>query len=77
MKNVVFNYPMRPDVSVLQGINIDIEPGQTVALVGLSGGGKSTIVSLLQRTYDPNEGSIVSGGTKFCVPFLLYLNISK
>jgi ABC-type multidrug transport system fused ATPase/permease subunit len=60
MRNVTFNYPMRPDVPVLKGINIDVEPGQTVALVGPSGCGKSTLVSLLQRFYDPQDGSIVS-----------------
>ena len=62
---------MRPDVPVLKGINIDIEPGQTVALVGPSGCGKSTVVSLLQRFYDPNEGSLVSD-TNTLYNFLSY-----
>ncbi|XP_060570521.1 ATP-dependent translocase ABCB1-like isoform X2 [Ruditapes philippinarum] len=62
IRNVTFNYPMRPDVPVLKGINIDVEPGQTVALVGPSGCGKSTVVSLLQRFYDPQDGSISIDG---------------
>jgi ABC-type multidrug transport system fused ATPase/permease subunit len=58
-KDVHFKYPMRPDVPVLKGINITVEPGQTVALVGPSGCGKSTVVQLLQRFYDPENGVIV------------------
>ncbi|CAG8541359.1 6798_t:CDS:10, partial [Scutellospora calospora] len=52
-RNVSFNYPTRPDVQILKNFNLIIEPGQTVALVGSSGSGKSTIVSLLERFYDP------------------------
>ncbi|XP_052275142.1 ATP-dependent translocase ABCB1-like isoform X2 [Dreissena polymorpha] len=62
-KDVHFKYPMRPDVAVLKGINIRVEPGQTVALVGPSGCGKSTTVSLLQRFYDPERGTIELDGT--------------
>ena len=61
MRNVKFNYPNRPDVPVLKGISISVEAGQTVALVGPSGCGKSTVVSLLQRFYDPLEGTVVCG----------------
>ena len=55
-KNVQFHYPSRPDVPVLQGLNFEIEPGQTVALVGSSGCGKSTCIQLIQRFYDTIEG---------------------
>ena len=48
-----FAYPSRPDVTVLRGINLHVPPGRKVALVGPSGGGKSTIVNLIQRFYDP------------------------
>lgn len=58
-RNVHFRYPTRPDVQVLKGINIKIENGQNIALVGPSGCGKSTVVSLLQRYYDPVEGTVV------------------
>lgn len=57
---IVFEYPTRPDVRVLQGLNLKVKPGQTVALVGESGCGKSTLVSLLERFYDVAGGSIVS-----------------
>jgi len=52
-QNVFFAYPGRPDTSVLNGFNIEIKPGQMVALVGESGCGKSTTISLLERFYDP------------------------
>ena len=58
--DVHFNYPSRPDVHVLQGLNISINPGEKVALVGASGSGKSTAVGLLERFYDPASGIIVS-----------------
>ncbi|XP_062983380.1 ATP-dependent translocase ABCB1 [Elgaria multicarinata webbii] len=57
-RNVYFNYPSRPDVKVLQGLNLKVNSGQTVALVGSSGCGKSTTVQLIQRFYDPTEGMI-------------------
>ncbi|XP_018573284.1 multidrug resistance protein 1-like isoform X2 [Anoplophora glabripennis] len=56
--NVYFKYPARPDVKVLQGFNLKINYGQTVALVGSSGCGKSTCIQLLQRFYDATSGSI-------------------
>lgn len=55
---VVFSYPSRPAQPVLQGIDVDIEAGQTVALVGPSGAGKTTVFQLLQRFYDLREGAI-------------------
>ena len=57
---VVFNYPTRPDVPVLQGLSLEVKKGQTLALVGSSGCGKSTVVQLLERFYDPLAGSVVS-----------------
>ncbi|KAM4705145.1 ATP-binding cassette sub-family B member 5-like [Rhinophrynus dorsalis] len=58
-KNIHFCYPSRPNVQILKGLNLKIKSGQTVALVGQSGCGKSTTVQLLQRLYDPQEGTIV------------------
>ncbi|XP_071841103.1 ATP-dependent translocase ABCB1-like isoform X2 [Apostichopus japonicus] len=59
---IQFEYPTRPDVRVLQGLNLKVKPGQTVALVGESGCGKSTLVSLLERFYDVAGGSITLDG---------------
>ncbi|NWZ37871.1 MDR1 protein, partial [Brachypodius atriceps] len=60
--NVYFNYPSRPDVEILKGLNLKINSGQTVALVGGSGCGKSTTVQLIQRFYDPKEGMVTIDG---------------
>ncbi|CAI5451390.1 unnamed protein product [Caenorhabditis angaria] len=62
VKNVKFTYPTRPDIQILKGVSIDADPGKTVALVGSSGCGKSTIIQLLQRFYNPESGSISIDG---------------
>ena len=49
-----------PDIEVLQGLDIGVEPGETLALVGASGCGKSTTVQLIERFYDPESGDVVS-----------------
>ncbi|XP_076187711.1 ATP-dependent translocase ABCB1-like isoform X3 [Aptenodytes patagonicus] len=61
-QNVYFNYPSRPDVEVLKGLNLEVSCGQTVALVGGSGCGKSTTVQLIQRFYDPKKGTVTIDG---------------
>mmetsp|Transcript_134539 Transcript_134539/g.335689 ORF Transcript_134539/g.335689 Transcript_134539/m.335689 type:complete len:1325 (+) Transcript_134539:96-4070(+) len=58
-KDVYFSYPTRPEVSVLNGLNLMISEGQKVALVGESGCGKSTVMSLLERFYDPSQGCVL------------------
>lgn len=62
-KNVNFAYPTRPKKIVFDGFNLDIERGATVALVGPSGGGKSTTVGLIERFYDPLSGTVEYEGT--------------
>lgn len=62
-RNVTFKYPTRPDVLILDNLNIKIEPGTTVAFVGPSGSGKSTTVQLVQRFYDPLSGEVSLDGT--------------
>lgn len=59
LHDVRFTYPGRPDHRVLKGITLSAEPGQFVALVGASGSGKSTIMQLLERFYDPSAGSVM------------------
>jgi len=60
-KGVNFSYPTRPDVQVLNELSFDLQKGQTLALVGKSGSGKSTVASLLMRFYRANSGSITTG----------------
>ncbi|XP_055661392.1 ATP-dependent translocase ABCB1 isoform X2 [Falco peregrinus] len=62
IKDVAFNYPNRPEVKILQGLNLKVEKGQTLALVGSSGCGKSTVVQLLERFYDPLDGEMLFDG---------------
>lgn len=61
-ENVSFEYPSRPGQQVLRKFSLVIKPGQTVALVGASGSGKSTVASLLERFYEPNSGNITIDG---------------
>eukprot|EP00127_Corallochytrium_limacisporum_P006780 Clim_evm50s235 gene=Clim_evmTU50s235 len=65
MQEVHFNYPVRPDVPVLQGINLNVRKGQTIALVGASGCGKSTTVALFERFYDPQKGTVYIDAHKY------------
>ncbi|KAL1914813.1 uncharacterized protein VTP21DRAFT_7905 [Calcarisporiella thermophila] len=62
LRDVCFRYPSRPTVPVLKNLSLDIEPGTTVALVGASGCGKSTIVGLVERFYDPISGQVLVDG---------------
>lgn len=56
IKNVDFSYPSRPDVLILNNFSLSVPSGKTIALVGSSGSGKSTVVSLIERFYDPTSG---------------------
>lgn len=63
-KEVNFNYPSRPDTPILQGFSLRVPAGKTIGLVGGSGSGKSTVISLLERFYDPARGTILLDGHK-------------
>jgi len=60
-KDVKFFYPFRPDVQVLKGVSFTIKAQQSVGVCGPSGGGKSTVLSMIQRFYDPQSGSVLIG----------------
>ncbi|KAG5096686.1 hypothetical protein JHK82_046540 [Glycine max] len=62
LRHVSFKYPTRPDVQIFRDLSLTIHTGKTVALVGESGCGKSTVISLLQRFYDPDSGHIILDG---------------
>lgn len=57
-RNVTFRYPTRPEAAALKDFTLEVEPGETVAIVGPSGAGKSTIFQLAERFYDPQAGTI-------------------
>ena len=57
LQDVVFHYPARPSLRVLNGVSLSVHPGEIVALVGPSGGGKSSIVKLVERFYLPDDGA--------------------
>jgi ABC-type multidrug transport system fused ATPase/permease subunit len=69
--NVHFAYPTRPDIEVLNGLSFKVSAGQTIALVGMSGGGKSTVASLIPRFYD-----VVSGAIRFDGELITDLKVS-
>jgi ABC-type multidrug transport system fused ATPase/permease subunit len=62
LNNVTFCYPARPSITVLNSVSINLTIGQKIAFVGSSGSGKSTIISLLMRFYDPQFGSVLLNG---------------
>ncbi len=63
LKNVIFHYPSRPEQTALNNLSLSIEEGKSLALVGPSGAGKSTVFELLQRFYDPDQGTVSLGRT--------------
>ncbi|MGI1660724.1 ABC transporter transmembrane domain-containing protein [Palleronia sp. KMU-117] len=62
-EDVRFRYPARPEQAALDGVSFTIAPGETVALVGPSGAGKTTVIQLIQRFYDPQGGAVRLDGT--------------
>lgn len=73
VKGVIFAYPARPTMNVLNGVNMEFEAQKTTAIVGASGSGKSTIVALTERWYDPANGSIELDGNDIKTPNVRWL----
>ncbi|XP_067391828.1 mitochondrial potassium channel ATP-binding subunit isoform X1 [Emydura macquarii macquarii] len=65
-QDVSFSYPARPGYQVLQNFSLTLPPCKTVAIVGQSGGGKSTVAALLERFYEPTRGTITLDGCDIC-----------
>jgi len=63
LRDVYFTYPARPDEQIFSGFSLFIPSGTTTALVGQSGSGKSTVISLIERFYDPQAGEVLIDGT--------------
>jgi ABC-type multidrug transport system fused ATPase/permease subunit len=72
-QNIEFAYPTRPEMQVLKGVSFGVEPGQQLALVGSSGSGKSTIVSMVLQFYKPDKGQILIDGKPASEYDLTYL----
>lgn len=62
IRDVVFAYPSRSEAPVLRGLSLTVGPGESIALVGPSGGGKSSIIRLIQRLYEPTSGEVLLNG---------------
>ncbi|CAM6099772.1 unnamed protein product [Calypogeia fissa] len=62
LKNVTFAYPSRPDVVIFRDLNLKVQPGHNLALVGASGSGKSSVIALIERFYDPISGQVLIDG---------------
>ena len=60
--HVSFRYPARPETLAMEDVVLDVAPGETVALVGPSGAGKTTMIQLIQRFYDPDQGAVLLDG---------------
>ena len=61
-KNVTFNYPSKKDVTVAKNVSFKVENNKVVAFVGQSGCGKSSLIALIERFYDPKEGQVLFSG---------------
>ena len=63
INKIKFSYPSKPDVEVLKGISLEVKKNKVIAIVGTSGCGKSSLIAMIERFYDPNSGSVCFDGT--------------
>lgn len=75
LRDVAFSYPSRPDVSIFKDFDLKVHSGKSVALVGQSGSGKSTVLSLILRFYDPTAGKVMIDG-EFLLLLLLFCGVN-
>jgi ATP-binding cassette subfamily B (MDR/TAP) protein 1 len=68
LKRINFSYPSRPDVIIFKDFNLRVPSGKSFALVGQSGSGKSSVISLILRFYDPTSGKVLIDGKIFELP---------
>ncbi|KAL6567327.1 ATP-binding cassette sub- B member 9 [Orobanche gracilis] len=73
LQHVIFKYPTRPDIQIFKDLCLNIPSGKTVALVGESGSGKSTVISLIERFYNPDSGEILLDGVEIRKLKLIWL----
>lgn len=73
LRGVQFSYPSRPDVLLFRDFNLKVHSGKTMALVGQSGSGKSSVISLILRFYDPTAGKVMIDGKSYAQVFALSL----
>lgn len=76
LRGVEFRYPSRPEVVVFKGLDLLMKAGKSMALVGMSGSGKSTVLSLILRFYDPIAGKVLIDGI-FCSKIILSFSTNQ
>lgn len=76
LRDIQFSYPSRPEVVIFKDFTLKVRSGKSMALVGQSGSGKSSVISLILRFYDPTAGKVLIDGKFFKPNLFFYLNIA-
>ena len=75
LSGIYFSFPNRPSIPVLSNLSVSVAEGKSLALVGSSGAGKSTVVAMVMRLYHPQAGSVQIGQTDITVSYLMIMYI--